>query len=296
MLLDFNLAQRRYEVNRTVGGTVPYMSPEQLSALLDDQVVVDHRSDVYGIGIVLYELLTGNLPFPVAKFDKNWERIVPELVASRRFANASPASTGTPAVWSIVRRCLAFDPRDRYQTATQLREDLRRHLQDEPLQHAPNSLIELARKWMRRHPKICSWSTAAILLIVLAFLVTTAWIWRERQFDTLRAEQALEQFEDDVASIQPELCNVSSDAVDGVATMNQGMAIYERYNPGPQGERSSAFLVLDVAAQQHWRGLSSRLAFLIAAAADRLAEGPTSQRLETAIEWNQRASAWENRI
>ena len=292
MLLDFNLAERRNEVNRTVGGTIPYMAPEQLNALLDDREFVDHRADVYSIGVVLFELLTGRLPFPAPRGDHESEQTVPDLIRSRRADILTDESTGTPAVWSIVRRCLAFDPDARYQSAAHLREDLRRHLHDEPLQHAPNSLIELVRKWIRRHPKLCSWSSAVVVLAIASMLVATAWLYRERQFEVLRATQTLRQFQDEVIAIQPALCNVSSDAVVGQEVIQRGVAIYDRFNLGNPNHPPEIFSTLDISSQQLWSSQASRLAFLIAAAEDCLAKSPSSKRLEEALRWNQKARAW----
>ena len=66
----------------------------------------------------------------------------------------------TPAVESIVRHCLEPDPGRRYQSARQLKEDLERHLENLPLQHAPEpSLRERAAKWRRRHPRLASTTT-----------------------------------------------------------------------------------------------------------------------------------------
>ena len=98
-------------------GTLPYMAPEQFR----DAKAVDIRADIYGFGIVLFQLLTGQLPFrgkTVARFDRAHERYTPpSVVASipRRFARDAAA------IDAIVQRCLMKDPADRFATMTDLR-------------------------------------------------------------------------------------------------------------------------------------------------------------------------------
>src|SRR4029079_3831689 len=82
----------------------------------------------------------------------------------------------TPAMDSILRRCLAADPKDRYQSAKELRTDLDRQLSDRPLKYAPEpSRRERFHKWVRRHPRLSSSTTVAAVggLIVAALVVAT---------------------------------------------------------------------------------------------------------------------------
>jgi tetratricopeptide (TPR) repeat protein len=101
----------------------------------------------------------------------------------------------SPAVESIVRKCLDPDPARRYQSARDLREDLERQLADRPLRHAPEpSLRERAGKWVRRHPRLSSSTTVAAVAVVvlLACAAGGAAAWRKHQADlaAARAEQS----------------------------------------------------------------------------------------------------------
>jgi serine/threonine protein kinase len=141
MLLDFNLAHdstvRSGVPAAYVGGTLPYMAPEHIQAFHDGRPHADARSDVYALGLILYELLTGELPFPVPA--GTGQEKVQEMIAARQ---AGPPDVRrrnkdtTPAVASILRHCLEADPARRYQSAAQLRDDIERHLANRPLRPA----------------------------------------------------------------------------------------------------------------------------------------------------------------
>jgi serine/threonine protein kinase/Flp pilus assembly protein TadD len=191
ILLDFNLAADTHaETNAAlalVGGTLPYMAPENLLAFLDHKLSVDPRSDVYALGVILYELLTANHPFPLRKGDV--DDILPLMIEDRNrplpdLRKSNPAIS--PAVAAIVEHCLAPDPNKRYASARELQEDIHRQLNHLPLRHARDrSIKERTSKWMKRHPRLTSASTVA--LVSTALLITTAWAlltnYRQNQFN-----------------------------------------------------------------------------------------------------------------
>jgi len=199
LLLDFNLAEDtkwRAVGAAGLGGTLPYMAPEQLDALQDRAGTVDARCDLYALGVILYELLTTRHPFTLPKGPVCGE--LPGLMADERRKTVpevrrwNPAAT--PAVESIVKHCLTADPAHRYQMAGQLREDLQRQLDDLPLRHAPEpSVRERAHKFLRRHPRLLSTgSIAAAAVGLLLVLGSLAWVRgrevsRAGQNDELRA-------------------------------------------------------------------------------------------------------------
>ena len=157
MLLDFNLSLDTNRADRDmVGGTVTYMAPEQLVDLrTSGKGGVDARTDVYGLGVVAFELLAGTPPFAISAENL---RDFDILLAARKagppsLCERNPAAT--PAVEAIVRKMLASDPADRYQTAADLKADLERHLADRPLAFAREPLgTERVRKWRRRNPRL----------------------------------------------------------------------------------------------------------------------------------------------
>jgi serine/threonine protein kinase len=157
MVLDFHLAQAPLEPGAEpppwLGGTPAYMAPEQRAAVAAVEQgrcvpqAVDGRADVYSLGVVLYEALTGRLAEPGAR---------PCLLRRR-----NPRVSAGLA--DVVARSLAADPRDRYPNMGALAADLRRHLADLPLVGVRNrSLVERWRKWRRRRPNHLA--LAAILL------------------------------------------------------------------------------------------------------------------------------------
>ena len=179
MLLDFNLAHdaRAAQAHASLGGTVAYMSPEQLRAMADRNPVaaraVDHRSDIYSLGMVLYETLVGRSPFSPSASRAPLPLVIESLAVERARALPSARAARPTTPWgleSVLRKCLAPAPADRYQRADDLAEDLRRFLADQPLRHTPElSHRERVRKWVRRHPRLSSagvvFAAAAVLLI-----------------------------------------------------------------------------------------------------------------------------------
>jgi serine/threonine protein kinase/tetratricopeptide (TPR) repeat protein len=178
MLLDFNLAEdREKQAGATaalIGGTLPYMAPEHLEAFGGTWRDVDARSDLYSLGVILYELLTGRTPF--TRRAGPAEKILPDLIAERRKGAPEVRRFNkevSPAAEAIVRKCLHPDPAQRYQTCRDLKEDLERQLAHQPLLHQPEpSLRERARKWIRRNGWVRSTAAvAAVLGVVIAGLV-----------------------------------------------------------------------------------------------------------------------------
>ncbi|HVK15606.1 MAG TPA: serine/threonine-protein kinase [Fimbriiglobus sp.] len=187
MLLDFNLAEdtklRASPEGARMGGTLPYMAPEQIEAFRSRTGVVDGRCDLFALGVILYELLTGRHPFPVRRGAS--KAATDAMLADRRQPPPSlrrwnPAVT--PAVEAIVRKCLAPVPHDRYQRADHLRDDIQRQLEHQPLKYAPDrSARERLRKWARRHPRLASSGAVAVVAAVLLVGVgASALVARER--------------------------------------------------------------------------------------------------------------------
>ncbi len=194
MLLDFNLAQSTGGEDEAVasflGGTVAYMAPEHLRAMAPENRnqahLVDHRSDIYSLGMVLFEILTGRSPFAQSGSNAPLSAQINAMALERGQFTPSVKKIRRDVPWSlesIVRKCLAPAPADRYQRAGQLAEDLDRFLKHLPLKYAPElSWKERVVKWAHRHPRLTSsagvGSIAAVLTVMLGvalFLVYGRW-------------------------------------------------------------------------------------------------------------------------
>ncbi|AMV24726.1 Serine/threonine-protein kinase PrkC [Gemmata sp. SH-PL17] len=189
MLLDFNLAEdmklRGSAERAMIGGTLPYMAPEHMQAFRSASGVLDGRCDLYGLGVILFELLTGRHPFPVRRGSPRLT--VPQMIEDRATPPSPRAMNPavSPGADAIIRKCLAPKPEDRYQRAEDLREDIDRHLANKRLKFAPDrSVRERARKWARRHPRLASSGVvAALAIFLLTGTVGAAAYTRERTRD-----------------------------------------------------------------------------------------------------------------
>ena len=145
-------------------GTPGYMSPEQAQGFKD---AVDLRSDVYGLGAVLYEILTAHAPFESNN----------PLEILRRVANDPPVpprqlAAGTPpGLEAICLKALAKEPQTRYQSATELGKDVQHWLADEPVSAYRDRWTVTARRWVGRHRTLVASASAAVLMaaVVLGF-------------------------------------------------------------------------------------------------------------------------------
>ena len=175
MLLDFNLSLdhklHQSAAATRIGGTLPYMAPEQLVAVLNREGHGDERSDLYSLGIIVFELLTGR--YAVARRHESVESLVKRAIEARPWPQPMRRWNGsvTSGVESIVHHCLDPYPARRYQTALELAEDLRRQSEHRNLIYATErSTFERGKKWARRYPRL----TSSISIGVVAALVIVA--------------------------------------------------------------------------------------------------------------------------
>jgi tetratricopeptide (TPR) repeat protein len=150
-------------------GTPASMSPEQAAGAGGSDL--DARSDVYGLGILLYELLTATLPFdPTLPADELRRRIREHAPAKPSIRARKPGQArrlSGDLDW-IVMRCLEKDPARRYRSVSALQRDLERHANDEPVEAGPPALSYRVRKFVRRHKVPVIASAAMILALVVA--------------------------------------------------------------------------------------------------------------------------------
>ena len=192
---DFGLAQIQgagaITMTGEVIGTLRYMSPEQP---LGQRVLVDQRTDVYSLGVTLYELLT----FKKAFGGDNPKEIIRQVcfdepVSIRRLNPRVPEDLET-----IVLKAMSKNPADRYQTARELAEDLERFRTDQPINARRPTLLQQGRRWVRRNTGLATVGAATILILLFTSLTATGMIWNSLHSETQqrkRAESLLEKSE-----------------------------------------------------------------------------------------------------
>jgi tetratricopeptide (TPR) repeat protein len=232
-----------------LGGTLPYMAPEQIEALSGNPRTVDERSDLYALGIVLFELLTAAHPFPIHRAPV--EELLTRMCADRLAPPPRPRARNesvTPAAESIILRCLQPDPERRYFSARELLDDLERQLKHRPLKHAPDrSLRERFGKWVKRHPRLCSSFSVATFSIVLLVALVAGFSVRLERLNRLEALQALRTVDDELGRAHALLASpesVAEERAEGLRLCSEAIARYQVLS-SPTWRRSKLVSALD---------------------------------------------------
>ena len=184
---DFGLARIESDAAMTMTGdligTLRYMSPEQALA---KRVVIDHRSDIYSLGMTLYELLALRPAFTTTDRQELLKQIAFEdPIKPRQIDRSIPAELET-----ILLKAIEKNPDDRYATAGELAEDLRALLEDRPIQAKRPTLTQRTTKWARRNQTLVN-TAAATLAIAIA--IGGGLLWRERANTLAAFDQVSEQ-------------------------------------------------------------------------------------------------------
>jgi len=292
MLLDFNLADDVHSPGSLavaqMGGTLPYMSPEQLQAYADNKGRIDARGDIYSLGLVLYHLLTGRHAFPVRRGRSR--DILPQMMIDRQGPplRLRPLNRSiTPAIEAIVQHCLEPDPARRYADARGLADDLERQRANLPLKHLREpSLVERLSKWARRNPRLASptsltFVSAALMLLIVAGSVQRSLRKQAHELD-LRREYALTRYHDfqNRALVTQHLLT-TEDPTHVSQGLEQGQMLLTDYRVIDQADWMNAPLVSDLAPsdQARLKADVGAVAFLMARAVHTQADGDDERAL-----------------
>lgn len=277
-ILDFGIARalnadgpastRLTRIGEVIG-TIEYMSPEQLGG---DPNQIDARADVYALGVMAFELLTGKLPHPLegCSLIEAMQRI--QHQPPQALARLRPELKGD--LDTIVMKALAADPQQRYQSASAFAEDLQAWLEHRPIRARPPSGFYLARKWVRRNPLVTIASSIALLSLIAATLFSLLYADRARR--ALGEAQARTQ---ELETVNRFVASMLTDA-DPEAGGNIDLPlreVLERAEQTLQGYASQPRTAGQVAALlgRTWRGLGNpdKAMHLLDQAATALTEG-----------------------
>jgi WD40 repeat protein len=196
-ITDFGLAKLLDEAtgpthSGDVLGTPSYMAPEQTEG---KPGTTSPATDVYGLGALLYELLTGRPPFKA-------ETALETLLQVRSGDPVSPSQLQPRCPRDLVTvclKCLHKEPHKRYPSARELADDLHRFLDGQPIQARPVGAAERALKWVRRHPATAAWLGIVVALTVLGFTGITWYALRaeERRGEAEKASLTAQQARDE---------------------------------------------------------------------------------------------------
>ena len=161
---DMQTVTMQTQVGQLVG-TIAYMSPEQFESNTRD---IDTRSDVYGLGVILFELLAGRLPYDLTGITLTEAVRTIRDDDPLRLAALQPALAGD--VETIVRKAMAKEKDRRYGSATELAADLRRYLRDEPIEARPASTLYNLTKFAKRNRVAISGIVATAMALVIGLV------------------------------------------------------------------------------------------------------------------------------
>lgn len=257
---DFGLAHKMAQDRSQSGhlvGTLLYMPPELAAG---NRKLIGKATDVYGLGAILFEMLTGRPPFLGSTTGELLEQIVRiEPVSPRSLRHQIDRDLET-----ICLRCLAKDPRHRYATAEDLADDLRRYLEHRPIVARPVGVIGKTIRWAKRRPALAMMTASLLLTLIVGITISSAAAWIARQ-QAKRAEAALQAAKQQAlaaeqarAVAEREKEQADRNAAETRRLVETLYGMLGRANPG-QSEKPvllATWIENNITAQSAWEGLS----------------------------------------
>ncbi|MCA9243351.1 MAG: serine/threonine protein kinase [Phycisphaerales bacterium] len=247
-VLDFGLAKAEDDFDSSTTamtqtgqflGSLPWAAPEQVEGHTD---LIDVRTDVYALGVVLFQLLTGRFPYDV---NGSMRAVVQNIL------NTEPALSDTSfneELRTILRKTLSKERERRYQSARELAMDVRAYLAGEPLLARRDSFGYLLRKQLRRNWLPVSVGLAFVLLLIVGFGVSLS-LWRRAETQRIRAEEQTELATKEADRANAEAENAQRETKRAMLIIDYLRTIMRSTNPGdPQ---SAELTMRDMLARAH---------------------------------------------
>jgi tRNA A-37 threonylcarbamoyl transferase component Bud32 len=246
-LADFGLARRdgaeiTVTLDGQVLGTPAYMAPEQAAG----SPAVDSRADVYSLGVILYELLTGELPFRGNARMLLHQVLHDDPRPPRKVNDHVPRDLET-----VVLKAMAKSPARRYSTAGELAADLRRWLDGRPVLARPTGRLEKAWRWGKRNRAVSALLAAVILVLAAGATTSTIFaVWWKASAGKLEAElKHSERREGELAVDRGQLLCEQGQEKAGLLWLARGLDLLERTGSG-EDERRYARTALSLWGQR----------------------------------------------
>jgi len=190
-------------------GTAAYMSPEQALGNPDQ---IDTRTDVYSLGVLIYELLTGSRPHKIDNLP------IPDAIRTIREDEPTRISTVNSRfrgdLDTIVAKALEGDPERRYQTAHELGQDIKRHLKSEPIIARPTSVAYRVQKYTKRNKAVVIGTASVIILLALGLIGTSFALKRESE-ERVKTAKALVQSQSSTEFLESILLGLEANQAQG---------------------------------------------------------------------------------
>ncbi|RLS85952.1 MAG: hypothetical protein DWI06_00800 [Planctomycetota bacterium] len=187
-LASSGLHEQQGGSRRGVGGTPAYMAPEQFTATMSEDIsLVTPKADIYALGSTLYHILTGKAPHLPKEGVKEspdafYFRITTGMIPPPREKDASIPKL----LEQIVLKAMEVEPGDRYASARELAEDIKRYVSDEPVHAYQESGLEKSRRWIRKNRSLVG---AAMVMLLLIAMVAIGFVFITTQFNNKLEER-----------------------------------------------------------------------------------------------------------